>query len=479
MNEYKYKLASNKYPKLDCPFCGAKKHWQRYFDQNTGNVLPERYGLCDNASKCGLGTNPYKDGYAKATLRNQYEEYKVNNSIIKHRKKIKKQSVNIPNEILNNTLNSKDYDKNIFLQNLLINVPFPFEDKDIERVISQYYLGTIPDGYRAGAVTFPFIDHNNNIRAIQVKQFDSKNHTTATDFLPSIIEKHCQKYKKPLPEWLVGYKKNERKVSCLFGEHLLSKFKTNLIGLVEAPKSAIYSTLYFGFPDNPNNILWLAVYNLSSLNYEKCKNLRGRHVCLFPDLSKDGKSYDLWSKKSKELEKQIPGTKFIMSTLLEDIAGDIARKQGQDIADIIIEQDWRLFRPTNNNEDEHVEYSQGGTEKVELVKVSDVYKYINTEINSSDDILSKLNEIEDKWTKDDVKKINKYFLDHKLPKGPIKLNNFTTIIDTEKFIESHLKAINTNTDFKACNQCLTRIKECLSKLNLLDSIIVDYQCNSP
>ena len=56
-------------------------------------------------------------------------------------------------------------------------------------------------------------------------------------------------YQDSLPNWLTPYKKNESKVSCLFGEHLLSKYPHNPIALVEAPKTAIYSTLYFGTPE--------------------------------------------------------------------------------------------------------------------------------------------------------------------------------------------------------------------------------------
>lgn len=479
MNEYRYKLASNKFPKLYCPYCDAKKHWQRYIDMDTGNVLPERYGLCDNASKCGEGINPYTDGYAQVTSIKQPGEYTVNSSNRIHDPKLEKQSVPIPIEVLNSTLHPESYDKNIFIQNLLKNVHFPFEIKDIEKVISQYYLGTITDGYQAGAVTFPFIDQSNNIRAIQVKQFDFSNHTTVTDSLPSMIEKDCHKYNKPLPEWLVGYNKNEIKFSCLFGEHLLSKYKTNLIGLVEAPKSAIYCSLYYGFPDNPSNILWLAVYSLHSLNYERCKKLKGRNVCLFPDLSKDGNAYDSWSRKAKELEKKIPGSKFTVSTLLEDKATDSERKEGLDKADYLIKLDWRLFRPINSKEKEHIEYSPVSTEQIELVAVSDDLKIIQAELDISDNEISKLYEIEDRWTEDDVKEVNKYFVDNRPPKGLMQLNNYTTIIDTQKFVESHLKAINTNTDFKSYNQCLNRVKDFISIRKDLGESIPDNHCNSP
>ena len=168
------------------------------------------------------------------------------------------------------------------------------------------------------------------LRAVQVKQFDEQNHTTGTDFLHSIIEKHHTRNNKPLPEWLEAYNKNETKVSCLFGEHLLSKYPHNPVALVEAPKTAIYGTLYFGFPEQPTNLLWLAVYNLSSLNLNKCKALKGRNVYLFPDLSKDGKAFELWSNKANEIQKRFTGyilSRFGLTGTVSTTAGQRARQR--------------------------------------------------------------------------------------------------------------------------------------------------------
>jgi hypothetical protein len=252
--------------KHNCPDC-TKKRYVRYIDTDTGKYIPKQYGRCDRESKCGYLLNPYKDGYSQAV----WGQEQGNKTDWKpQRLKSKKKPLNkpkrafIPVEVLNRT--RAGYDENVFIQNLLTAIDFPFESQDVEKVISLYHLGTIQNGYRSGATTFPFIDVNNNIRAIQVKQFDEKNHTKGTDFLHSIIEKQHTRNNKPLPVWLEEYNKNETKVSCLFGEHLLSKYPHNPVALVEAPKTAIYGTLYFGVPEQPTNFLWLAVYNLSSLN---------------------------------------------------------------------------------------------------------------------------------------------------------------------------------------------------------------------
>lgn len=326
-----------------CPQC-RKKKFVRYVDSETKEYLPEQYGRCDRESNCSYWLNPYSDGYVKMIREKEQGSSLINWQVQKvlFKSKPKLLPVFIPDEVLKRTLSG--YENNVFVQNLLTRVEFPFEVHDIEKVISLYNLGTVQHGYRKGAITFPFIDNKDNVRAIQVKQFDRTNHTTGTDYLHSIIEKYHIKRKKTLPDWLSAYKNNELKVSCLFGEHLLRKYKYNPIALVEAPKTAIYGTLYFGFPDKYENFLWLAVYNLSSLNFNKCKVLQGRKVYLFPDLSKDGKAFELWSNRAKEFENKLQGTRFYVSDLLEKFATEIDRMKGKDIADYLIKLDWRKFR---------------------------------------------------------------------------------------------------------------------------------------
>lgn len=338
MQQYQYTLQNGGQKHL-CPNCN-KKRFVRYIDSLNNKLLPELYGRCDREVSCAYHLNPYTDGYA---LQNKEKQpYYKNTYKVPVQPKIKPKY--IPKEVLMQTL--KDYEQNIFIQNLLHRVAYPFEAKDIQKVIELYYLGTVSKGYQAGAITFPFIDQYKNVRAIQVKQFDKTNHTQSTSFLHSTIERGCIDCKKSLPQWLTDYKTNDKKVSCLFGEHLLTKYPHSPIALVEAPKTATYGTLYFGLPNNSTQqFLWLGVYNLSSLTFDKCKVLQGRTVCLFPDLSKGGKAFELWSKKAKEFQAKLPNTKFVVSDLLEENASTKERLEGLDLADYLIKQDWRLFRP--------------------------------------------------------------------------------------------------------------------------------------
>ncbi|WP_277926353.1 DUF6965 family protein [Aestuariivivens sediminicola] len=467
--EYRYIFEKGS-KKHNCPEC-SKKRFVRYIDRETGNYLPEQYGRCDRESKCGYFLNPYKNGYVKAI----WEQEQGNITDWKPRQpKPKKNPINkpkrafIPLEVFKRTC--AGYEQNTFIQNLLQRVPFPFEIGDIEKVVSFYHLGTVQNGYRKGANTFPFIDVQGNIRAIQVKQFDQQNHTTGTDFLHSIIQKHHVSSNKPLPEWLEAYNKNETKVSCLFGEHLLRKYPYNPVVLVEAPKTAIYSTLYFGFPEQPSNLLWLAVYNLSSLNLNKCQALKGRNVYLFPDLSKDGKAFELWSNKAAEIQKRLQGTYFHVSDLLEQLAPQQDKEQGKDIADYLIKQDWRLFRKQDIKEASQPEPEPVETPTREKSEKSEAQKKTffsqpeplpKVEVFQTEPI----KEQSENWG-NNIAEFETFFAGIELPTQPVKLNGCSTIKDCTLFIESHFATVKANNGKQTFLPYLNRLQELKQVLTL-------------
>lgn len=440
-NTYRYILdkTSKKYL---CPGCG-KKSFVRYMDTKTGQYLPEKYGRCDREINCAYHLNPYKEEYGNEEI----------HSFSPMPKPIRPNPAYIPAKVLKQTL--MGYELNIFLQNLLYNVPFPVEKEDLEVVVALYFLGSVNKGYRVGAVTFPFIDMNGKVRAIQVKQFNKQNHTIATDFIHTIIEKQHKQNNEPLPEWLTAYQKNEKKVSCLFGEHLLKKYPYNPIALVESPKTVIYGTLYFGLPDNLTNMLWLAVYNLSSLTYEKCCVLKGRQVFLFPDLSKDGKAFNIWSLKAREFSIRMPGTLIKVSDLLELEANETERINGLDLADFLIKQDWRSFRPQLEN--------VGKSEKGEKGEAQGKHFF------PSEEHPEKFRKHENKnkssnWDQN-ITELEKFFNEVKFPTEPIKLNDWSLITDVSLFVESNLAVVrshNGNTRYKPYLERLIQLKSLLS-----------------
>jgi hypothetical protein len=451
-NEHRYSLekGSTKHlcPDPDC----HKRTFVLYIDTETGEYLPEKYGRCDRESKCSYHLNPYLDGYAKAI----WEQERGKRSEIPHNWKQKKaipqpppEAVFFDFETFKQTL--QNYEANKFIQNLLFKVQFPFEVSDITKIIDLYRLGTVSNGYRAGANTFPFIDLNGKIRAIQVKQFDEQNHTTGTDFLHSIIEKHHARNNKPLPEWLEAYTKQDKKISCLFGEHLLSKYHSNPVALVEAPKTAVYGSLYFGLPETPEDLIWLAVYNKSSFSFDKLKVLQGRFVYVFPDLSKDGHTFKEWETKAKDFEKRIPGTRFIFSDLLEHLAPKQDKSEGKDIADYLINQNWRLFRKQRIEEQPTPEPLKN-VDSVDNVDRKKPLFFPRSILPKTEQIEQPVN-----WNIE-ISELENYFENIEFPTQPIQLNQCSTIIDCSLFVKNHLETIKANNGKKTYLPYLNRLK---------------------
>jgi len=481
--QFKYNLQKGS-TKIICPQCG-KKTFVRYINNVTGECCPPQYGRCDREMKCGF------INYPKFEKDQAFKSYKV------IAPKPKPQPLTpIPFEVLAETLNN--YEQNVFIQNLLGRVAFPFEPCDIEAVIAQYYLGTVTSW--GGAVAFPFIDIQNNIRAIQVKQFNEANHTTKTSFLHSTLKFNYLQRGDRLPDWLPAYELNDTKVSCLFGEHLLSKHPLNPVALVEAPKGAIYGTLYFGLPSIPERFLWLAVYNLSSLNIEKCKALQGRDVVLFPDLSTDGKAFQLWNSKLKQLN-TIKGARFRISDLLERKASETERANGCDIADYLICQDWRLFRESEKckkSEDENklifhppqininAEPIQAKT--IQLSKEStvhakdftidffDLMELENLEFGNytpAVEFVPNIRKPKENWN-NEICDLETYFSTVKLQTKPIQFNSYTKIIDVRLFVESHLSTLRANNGISIIKPHLTRLQE-LRRILDIDSFTNKYE----
>jgi len=519
--KYRYTLekGSKKHP---CPSC-KKKTFVRYIDtQNSNNYLSSEYGRCDRESNCGHHQLPPIDEKEKiesvirqesdkavfefeyseslkdkvkaitgsrwdketkhwhietSTISDEVKEFAKENGFRIIERKPEHTPVPIPEEVLQQTLNG--YGQNTFIQNLLNNVPYPFGASDIQKVIELYYLGTITKGFREGGITFPFIDHDNKVRAIQVKTFDKDNHTLETGFLHTMMEARYKKVNRPLPDWLQGYLKNDPKVSCLFGAHLLNSFKSNPVALVEAPKSAIIGTLYFGFPDTPSNLLWLGVYNLSSLKLYKCKVLEGRTVYLFPDLSKSGHAFSDWSKKAKEFEQALPNTRFIVSDLLEQLAPDTDKEEGNDLADYLIQLDWRKFRnevipdlplktkaPQIANKTTFREKCESPTKTLlsptDKVRTPEPNKNLSkpdsekaTKPNIRD--LAKLNPEPGNWDKE-ISELEAYFASIALPTQPVKLDQCSTVTNVQRFIEGHLATVKNYNGVQTFEPYLNRLQ---------------------
>lgn len=360
--EYRYTLDFSS-KKHICPRC-SRKTFVRYIDREREHYLPAQYGRCDREEKCKYYCNPYTEKYGMDAEGNRKKNTKVKFEKKYGHVQTERNRVHFNGDFFVKTMIPERYAKNTFICNLIQNVKHPFNIKDVMEVVSLYQLGTCikKNGQRCGALTIPFIDKNDNVRAVQVKEFNGTNNTIETTFLHKVMINNLKKEGKQIPEWLIEYDKQEKKVDCLFGEHLLKQYPNNPVGLVEAPKSAIYCTLYFGLPDTADDILWLAVFNKSTFKIDRIKALEGRRIFVFPDLSKDGSTYNDWKKEAQIFEREMRGTKFYISDLLENKANENQRLKGADIADILIEHDWKGFRKKNNTPTPAHELPEGKNE---------------------------------------------------------------------------------------------------------------------
>ncbi len=440
MSKFRYVLMTGSQKYL-CPLCG-KKSFKPYVDTITGEILANQYGRCDHENKCAYHLNPYKDGYAKTIAQQELKIDGVNYKPNYFYSQPKPTLIYFDYQTFSQTLQHERYAKNKFIINMLYRMQFNFDLKEIVKVVELYKIGTITNGYMEGAVTFPYIDEKNNVRAIQVKKFDENNHTIGTDFLHSILTKHHQRKNQPMPEWLIKYSQQEKRVSCLFGAHLLHKYPKNPIALVEAPKTAIYAWLYFNQFPPTKNWIWMAVYNKSSFSFDKIEALKGRTIYVFPDLSQTGSTYKEWEIKANDFEKLLPGTKFVFSDLLEKMATPEQREQGADIADVLINYDWRNFRNTKTPTIEQP------IAEIELHQI----------------LTPSQKNIQPDWDKS-IAEIETFFAGITLPTQPIKLNQCSTITNVPLFLERHLatiKANQGNMNFLPYLNRLQNLKEILS-----------------
>jgi hypothetical protein len=224
----------------------------------------------------------------------------------------------------------------------------------------------------------------------------------------------------------------DKKVSCLFGEHLLNEFHSNRIALVEAPKTAVYGTLYFGLPETPDQYLWLAVYNKSSFSLDKVKPLQGRFVDVFPDLSKDGGTFREWETKAKEFERQLPGTQFKLFDFLEHEAPEIDREHGLDIADYLIKQDWRAFRSRDIKKETPQPKDKKDVPLPEVSEVLDISDKSETSETSEEDAIQV-----------ETDELERWFSGVQLPDHPVDIAADYCICEPDRFVRGSIRAIRS------------------------------------
>ena len=403
-----------------CPSCQQRnKTFSLYIDAKTGEHIHHTVGRCNRESNCGYHYPPKQyfqdNSISFDTPQPQPKAYKPRPVTPQPR------PVSfIPVEVFKASL--KAHETNHFIE-FLINL-FGFEVA--YELISRYFIAT--SKHWNGATVFWQIDTQGKVRTGKIMLYSP---TTG------------KRVKEPfsLINWAhKGLKQPDFQLKqCLFGEHLLID-KTKHVAIVESEKTAVIASVYLP------QFIWLAVGSLANLNAEKCIILKGRNVTLFPDLN----GLDKWSSKANELSRL---ANFTVSDLLERKATEAERKQGFDLADYLLNFDYKGFTTAEPEATEPPLALRTLVEVRTFEKPEPVYYFSKPE-----------QPMNKKWEQD-IAELENYFATIELPEQLITLKNQGIISDCPRFVFSHLMALKSNIGNSTFLPYLDRLTEFKNLLN--------------
>ncbi|MQY78045.1 MAG: hypothetical protein GH151_02450 [Bacteroidetes bacterium] len=436
MNSHRYILQPYKgmNTRYRCPSCNKGKTFSRYIDKETGEHLAPDVGRCNRESNCGYHYTP-KQYF-------QDNNISFDTPLPKLYTKPKPKPVSfIPVEVFKQSL--RNYESNNFAKFLL----GLFGVEIASKIISRYFIAT--SKYWDGATVFWQIDSLGKIRTGKIMLYNPVTGKRVKEPFNHITWIH-KAIKQPEFELK----------QCLFGEHLLRAELLKPVAIVESEKTAIIAGIYLP------QFVWLATGSLINLSAGKCQALKGRNVILFPDLN----GFEKWINKAKELSHL---ARFTVSDLLERKATEAERKQGLDLADYLIKQDYRKFKPQPteaiqeqnkveklptkiNPEQKRTPKSEKGEKREPLTK----HFFSNPEPLCT----IEFKEQPESWEQD-ITELEQFFKTVTLPNNPVRLSKCEVITDINKFIDSHIevcKAQNGKPTYKSYFDRLVALKEILT-----------------
>ena len=188
----------------------------------------------------------------------------------------------------------------------------------VQHLTEEYRLGCLDTGSYSDSVLFPSIDERGRVRNIKVQHYTTD--PTSSDFLKS-DKRHCFWLGKRLAEQGLVTSDAQFDNDCLFGAHLLPRYPTVPVVLVESPKNALV-----GAVARPE-FLWVATGNKGMLKRKVISPLHGRNVIVYPDRDAIAE----WEEKFRCMQDI---ASFVVSHLCERVAP--ADQAKFDIADFII-----------------------------------------------------------------------------------------------------------------------------------------------
>jgi len=184
-------------------------------------------------------------------------------------------------------------------------------NKEAPNLSNIYDIRGVKSGYLENATLFPYIDYNNNFTTAKIVQYNSITGKRNKD----VSANYFHTYKPIIKE--LNVPKQSKKLSCFFGEHLVSNNNKPVV-IVEAEKTAIILSMIF------DDIVFLASGGANLLKGKSWDFLINRDVYLYPDSGV--KSWFEIGKKRNWFVSEILETPIV--------------KEGDDIADYLEHPIW-------------------------------------------------------------------------------------------------------------------------------------------
>jgi len=293
--------------RFTCPACETKHSFTLYLNGDTHEPIHPTVGKCNREIKCGYHYTPKQYFLDNPNFENQ-RHFTYNNQTPELKKP----------EPPPGTISFSYVEKSASYKSNFVRFLCEFMNEE--------QISTIGDNYALGAtknkeVIFWQIDTKGKVRTGKIMQYNPetgrriKHENGSIDWVHNKLKKTNE-----LPQ---DYNLKQ----CFFGEHLLKIYPDKNIAIVESEKTAVIASVYF--PE----LLWMAAGSLNGLSVDKCKDLKGRKVILFPDL----KAFNIWKNKATVIQQECD-CQIEVSNLLERIASEQEKEKGLDIADFLIEQ---------------------------------------------------------------------------------------------------------------------------------------------
>jgi hypothetical protein len=410
-----------------CPECGQKGTFALFIDAKTGESINPKVGQCEREYYCGYQYTP-KQYFQDQDISN------ANSDKVKHVKPVASQSIKevIPSFIDPNLLTNslKGYESNKFIQYLSNQLNADV----INDLIAKYYIGC--SSQWPGSTIFYQIDINNKIRTGKIVHCDT------------ITGKENKEH-----YWVHSLLNQDSFIlqQCFFGEHLLLQDKTKPVAIVVKEKTAIIASVYLP------QFIWIAAGSLDNLTAQMCEVLRDRTVVLYPDLNKE---FEAWSAKAKELSHI---TNFTVFKQLENIATEVVKENGLDLADYLLRYNHKDFIQYEQIPASHeprpmiepVSESTGNPETAGTIeKLPELEQILAEQINESKPAIGDENDI--------IKDLDANFKTTKIQIEPIKQNKCLMVNEKGKYAENDVIIIKA----KSCRHTFRSYLEKLLKLKL-------------